>query len=91
MLGRARHETRRILVATLTTAEAAERVGVSVRTIESWVERGQLTPCNRREGRKTTWEARYLEDEVVECAHDRKPRTWHDRLDRLAREAGLLA
>ena len=45
-------------VATLTTAEAAERVGVSVATVESWVKRKQLTPCNRREGRVMTWEAR---------------------------------
>ncbi len=78
-------------VATLTTAEAAERVGVSVATVESWVKRKQLTPCNRREGRVMTWEARYLESDVIECAYARKPQTWHDRLDRLAREAGMLA
>ncbi len=78
-------------MATLTTVEAAELVGVSVRTIESWVARGYLAPCNRHPRRTMTWEARYLVADVIECAHDRKPQTWHDRLDRLAREAGLLA
>lgn len=73
-------------VATLTTAEAAERVGVAVRTIRLWVERGYLAPCNRREGRRMTWEARFIEAEVIECAHDRKPQTWHVRLDTLARD-----
>jgi excisionase family DNA binding protein len=71
---------------TLTTAEAAERVGVAVRTIRLWVERGYLAPCNRREGRRMTWEARFIEAEVIECAHDRKPQTWHVRLDTLARD-----
>jgi len=78
-------------VATLSTTEAAELVGVSVRTVESWVARGYLAPCNRHPTRTMTWEARYLVADVIECAHDRRPRTWHDRLDRLAREAGLLA
>ncbi len=73
-------------MATLTTTEAAELVGVSVRTVESWVARGYLTPCNRRDGQRTTWEARYLTDDVIECAHDRRPQTWHDRLDTLGQK-----
>ena len=78
-------------MATLSTAEAADLVGVSVRTVESWVARGYLAPCNRHPTRTMTWEARYLVADVIECAHDRKPQTWHDRLDRLAREADVLA
>ncbi len=77
-------------MATLTTREAAELVGVSVRTVESWVARGRLAPCNRRPGRTMTWEARYLVDEVIDCAHDRRPQAWHDRLDRLAEREGLV-
>jgi transposase len=77
----------------VTTAEAAERVGVSVATVESWVKRKQLDPVQPSPNpRVMTWEARYLVADVIECAHDaRKPQTWHDRLDRLAREADLLA
>ncbi len=77
-------------MATLTTAEAADLVGVSVRTVEWWVGRGYLTPCNRREGRRTTWTALYRVNDVVECAHARMPKTQHDRLDRLAVDAGLV-
>ena len=62
-----------------------------MRTVQWWVERGYLAPCNRHPTRTMTWEARYLVADVIECAHDRKPQTWHDRLDRLAREADLLA
>ena len=76
-------------MATLTTVEAAELVGVSVRTVQWWVERGYLSPCNRHPTRTMTWEARYAEEDVIECAHDRRPRTWHERLDRLAERAGL--
>ena len=42
-------------VATLTTVEAAELVGVSVRTVQWWVERGYLAPCNRHPTRTMTW------------------------------------
>ena len=77
-------------LATVNTREAAELVGVSVRTVEQWVARGYLVPCNRSAPRRMTWEARYLTFDVIECAHERKPRTWHERLDRLAAQAGLV-
>ncbi len=74
----------------LTTREAAEMVGVSVRTVEWWVARGYLTPCNRVDGRATTWMARYLTSDVIECAHARISRARHERLDRLATDCGLV-
>jgi phage terminase Nu1 subunit (DNA packaging protein) len=77
--------------ATVTTPEAALLVGVSERTIEQWVARGYLTPCNRSGPRRMTWRARYLTEDVWECAAARKPKTWHARLDRLAVDAGLVA
>ena len=43
-------------MATLTTVEAAELVGVSVRTVQWWVERGYLAPCNRHPTRTMTWD-----------------------------------
>lgn len=73
---------------TVTTREAAEMVGVSVRTVEQWVRRGYLTPCNRTDGARPRV-AKYLATEVIECAHDRRSRAWRDRLDRLAEGLGL--
>ncbi len=83
-------------MATLTTAEAADLVGVSVRTVEQWVRRGHLTPCNRPDptmpsAPKRAAVARFRGPDVIECAHARLSRASHERLDRLAEDMGLVA
>jgi predicted site-specific integrase-resolvase len=72
------------MVGTVTTGEAAAHVGVSPITIRSWDVRGYITPVNP--GRKP---ARYLLADVVAADFDRRPKSWHDDLDALARELCL--
>jgi predicted site-specific integrase-resolvase len=63
---------------TLTTSEAADLVGVSPFAIRRWVRLGYLSPVwpNAKP-------VLFLERDVVECHHDRKPKTEHDALDAL--------
>lgn len=72
----------------VTTAEAAALVGVSVRTVQGWVAKGYLAPCNplpRGRARAQHWVSRFVESEVVECAHARRSKAWHDAVDEIAR------
>ena len=64
---------------TVTTEEAAALVGVSEATIWKWRERGYLRPV--REGAKPL---RFREEDVIEADIRRRPRAWHDLLDRLS-------
>lgn len=63
----------------LTTTEAAEHVGVNEATVRSWVDRGHLAPLVP--GAKPL---RFVLTEVARCHAERQPKTWHERLDRLA-------
>lgn len=63
----------------LTTEEAARRVGVPVRTVQSWVERGHLTPVTL--GAKPM---RFREADVIEARHATTSKKRHAELDRLA-------
>jgi excisionase family DNA binding protein len=65
-------------VGTLTTAEAAERVGVAPATVRWWVARGYLAPI--RAGAKPL---RFREEDVWRCARDRMRASEVERLDEL--------
>jgi excisionase family DNA binding protein len=65
-------------VGTLTTAEAAERVGVAAATVRWWVTRGYLAPV--RAGAKPL---RFVEVDVWRCARDRILPAEAARLDAL--------
>jgi excisionase family DNA binding protein len=64
---------------TLTTDEAAERIGVKPATIRQWVVRGELEPVRR--GAKPL---RFHEADVVETQLRLRPDTWRRRMDGLA-------
>lgn len=65
----------------MTTAEAAQHVGVSPVTVRHWVLRGYLTPV--RPGAKPLL---FREQEVLDCHAERMPQAWRDRVDRLAEQ-----
>lgn len=62
----------------VTTAEAADSVGVDPFTIRQWVARGYLRPL--RAGAKPLM---FRETDVVECSLGRTSKAQHARLDRL--------
>ena len=69
----------------LSTTEAAELVGVSVRNRRVMGRRGHLVPCNRPEPARMTWEARCLAADVISLRTTAGPeRGRATRLDRLA-------
>lgn len=61
---------------TLTTAEAARRVGVSPMTVRSWVVRGHLRPV--RPGAKPLL---FVERDVIRCHAERMSATEHAWLE----------
>lgn len=64
---------------TLTTDEAAERIGVKPATIRQWVVRGELEPVRR--GAKPL---RFHEADVIETQLRLRPAGWRARMDDLA-------
>lgn len=72
------------MVGTVTTGEAAIHVGVSPSTVRKWDERGYLAPVNP--GHKPS---RYRLADVIATDVARRPKSWHDALDALARELCL--
>ena len=63
----------------LTTEEAAKRVGVTVRLIQSWVERGHLSPV--MPGAKPM---RFRESDVIEARYATTSKRRHAELDELS-------
>jgi len=63
----------------LTTEEAAQRVGVTVRVIQSWVERGHLAPV--MPGAKPM---RFREGDVIEARYRTTSGKRHAELDKLS-------
>lgn len=64
---------------TLTTDEAAARVGVAPVTVRQWVVRGWLHPVRRE-----TKPLRFKEADVVRCHADRRPAAWHTQVEAAA-------
>lgn len=63
----------------LTTEEAAQRVGVTVRLIQSWVERGHLAPV--MPGAKPM---RFREADVIEARYATTSGKRHAELDKMS-------
>lgn len=60
---------------TVTATEAAQHIGVSVKTVVSWVDRGYLQPCDARGKRKL-----YRLIDVVRVARDTRHRAIGNRI-----------
>lgn len=56
---------------------------VSRRTVEGWVRRGHLAPCNRGEDGSRPKVARYRPEDVVRVHWERTSESWRRRLDEL--------